>query len=163
MPVQYEPAMSAERYYRIVDPRLHDANVFAWFISDRGPLGMKAARAGVILPPPSEVSASRPAIAHLNRWRWVVACPDCGGDFQLAFEEPRLFLCSQCWNAQAGGEWRAYVFPESRREIERALDGVPRADRNWLPGWSVERASIESGSRAPVSLDEYRRALKVTA
>lgn len=168
MPVQFSDAVTAVRYYRAIFRKFRDvpeAGVWAWFVSDDGPLGRKAARHSIILPHPGEVSSAGAAIAHLNRWRWMVACPDCAVDFQLAFESPAVFMCSACWNAQAGYTWRRVVFPSERDRLESILGSpaIPPPDRNWLPGWTVERATIEAGNRSPISIDGYREALKVTA
>lgn len=151
--------MTAEAYYSVTQRGRAD---LAWYVSPRGPLGKKAARFGLRLPPFTEIADAPAAIAHMNRDRWVVACPDCVRDFQLAWDGGAPFMCSACWNESIGGLWREVVFPVKRAEIETVIAEVPRESRNWLPGGRVpSRASLTTTRE--VAGPEYERALRKTS
>lgn len=151
--------VTGETYYRATLGRDAPADLWAWYIGPTGPLGRNAARNGLALAP-SPPAPGRAVVAHLNRNRWLVACPDpaCRGDYQLAFERG-AFLCSRCWNVRHGGAFLAVDFPEDRAEIEAALAVAPNEARNWIPGWTPERAAAEAASARRVDLAEYRAAL----
>lgn len=161
MPLKRLGTVTGDSYYRAVVRGMR-GDPFAWYVSEAGPLGRKASRHGLGLPSLDEVADAPAAIAHLNRDRWLVACPDCGRDFQFAFASG-LFMCSRCWNEAIAGLYRRAVFPENRVEIEAVLGDLPRESRNALPGWSASQALAEAQSPRSYSSRQYREALLVTA
>lgn len=137
MPVENLGVMTAERYYAVVmGGRVRTLEQYAVTV-----LGKIAARKGMRLPPTSEVADVPPIVAFVYRDQWVAGCPDCARSLQLAWDTAgwRLFMCTHCWNADAGGLWRPVAFPAERTAIEAALAERPRQDqRNWLPSERVE-------------------------
>ena len=77
-----------------------------------------------------------PVQAFVNRGRWIVICPHCGGG-EYAWEEGAFFCCS-CLNSYMGHKYRRLAFPEDRQAIEDALVVRPLANRNWNPKETVE-------------------------
>lgn len=162
MPIQRAGAVTGEGYFRSVVSDLKRAGAvdpYVWYTSPTGPLGMKAERHGLILPALDDIADAPVALAHLNRDQWIICCPDCVGDFQLAFAFG-LFMCSRCWNESIGGSFRRSVFPEDHDEIEASLAAFPRAARNWLPGWTVQYAVTEAAMTRNYTRAQYREALR---
>lgn len=77
-----------------------------------------------------------PVKAFVNKGRWIVVCPLCGGG-EYAWEEGYCYCCS-CHNSYMGHKYRRLVFPENRAEIEAALIVRPLANRNWNLGETIE-------------------------
>lgn len=159
MPVVRLGSVTGETYYAGVGNFEGFAGPRGAVIGPRGYLARLAQRANVALPPLDDVDESAPVSAHLNADRWLVGCPDCGRDFQIAWRTVPLYMCPACWNAAADGRWRRVAWPPDPEAIERAVAGVPREQRNWMPGWSVERALLEAGTDRPVGPAEYRAAI----
>lgn len=106
-----------------------------------------ALRAGVRVPPLSQVHDGPPLEAKVNHNRWIVECPDCGGA-EYVFPEQPLMLCASCWNAAVGGSWRRVVMPSERDAIENALVVRPTPQaRNWEPGEKVAQLRAENIER----------------
>src|SRR5690606_23652353 len=102
------------------------------------------------------------AQAWLHRGRWVVQCPHCRADVQLAFERTPLFMCSACWNEDTGGAWRPVAFPEERAQIEALLTMRRRRQhQNWTPGEGIDDLLGQNRRLAADGLleaaDEHRR------
>lgn len=70
-----------------------------------------------------------PVQAFVNKGRWIVVCPKCGGG-EYAWEEGYYFCCS-CLNSYMGHRFRRLVFPKDRAKIEELLVVRPLANRNW--------------------------------
>ena len=70
-----------------------------------------------------------PIQAFVNKGRWIVVCPKCGGG-EYAWEEGYYFCCS-CLNSYIGHRFRRLVFPKDRARIEKLLVVRPLANRNW--------------------------------
>ena len=160
MPVIYRGAVTGDGYYQAL-------GFGPWDNALLGPIGYLsriAALANVVLPPITDVAPGPAILAHLSNNQWLVACPDCMRDYQLAWDGgPKVYLCAYDWNAAVGGRWRRYAFPPARAAIEAAVEGVPQAQRNWLPGWSPARTQLEAGNAAPSPGEEYRHALRERA
>lgn len=126
-----------------------------------GYLALIAARKNLRLPALDDVEDAAPLVAYLHADTWLVACPDCVQDFQVAWcSGPRLYMCTNCWNHAAGGSWRRYVLPDEAEAIEVAVADVERGRRNWLPGWTKERALLEASSGREVRQAEFTAALQ---
>ncbi len=79
--------------------------------------------------------------AEINHGRWIVNCPEpgCRGA-SLADPARPIFMCPSCWNATHGHYWLQVEFPTEREAIEAELLARPlAANRNWVPGESVEQ------------------------
>jgi len=72
-----------------------------------------------------------PVLAFVNKGRWIVVCPKCGGG-EYAWEEGYYFCCS-CLNSYMGHKFRRLVFPKERVKIEELLIVRPLGNRNWFP------------------------------
>jgi len=70
-----------------------------------------------------------PVKAFVNKGRWIVVCPHCGGG-EYAWEEGYYFCCS-CLNSYMKHKFRRLVFPKERSKIEALLSVRPLGNRNW--------------------------------
>lgn len=106
-----------------------------------GLYGILAERAGVAIPPTSEVFTDEaPLPAELYHDLWIVMCPTAGcGDAVVAWTAERLFMCTNCWNAPVDGKWRRVEYPEDKDEVEEVLGYrmLPQ-ERNWNKTESVQ-------------------------
>ena len=135
MPAQSLGMVTANTYYAALRV---PGDILAWMCSPSGPIGKKAARANIALPERDEVSNLPPITAHLNRGRWLIACPECVRDFQLAFDPEGLFLCTACWNHYAGGMWRrTVILAKHRDELETALRSKSKDEQSWIDGIGI--------------------------
>lgn len=105
-----------------------------------------------------EGTADGPEIlAYVNHGRVVADCPFCRSAQIVDPDDPR-FYCYDCGNAAVEGLYLPVGFPEDLGEIERALGARPSpANRNWLPGETVERLRAENDvhlAKAPAAPTE---------
>jgi hypothetical protein len=135
---------------RAVDGRAH----FGYSLEEyarRGLLFKIARRAGVRLPPTSEVAKVEPLPAILHRDSWIVQCPDCPTAAYVWVDQP-LMMCAYCFNVKAGGLWRPVTLPKNREAIEELLSHRAFAyQRNWV-GESIpdlRRENIKNGDPIP--------------
>lgn len=97
----------------------------------------QAAKQGRLGKLPQASAPKKDAIKVLvNHGRWLVECP-CGSAQYASCDDAR-FLCSQCWNEDVGGRWKAVVWPKDPEAIEAALSGRPIPNRNWIPSETVD-------------------------
>lgn len=139
----------------ILDGKARTGLTLAKFHSKRDILE-QAARAGVAIPPPSDVDESAPpAYAEVNPLdpvepvsRWIARCPDCpGGSSYVWIAGPHVMFCLACGNRTLSGRWRPVVVPAERAEIERLLLLRPQSSqRAWLPGESLEQLREENAA-----------------
>lgn len=73
-----------------------------------------------------------PLLMGVNHGRWVAICPECVGGISTGrgWNEARCFDC--------GAVFRTVVWPKEMEDIERALLLRLDANRNWLPGETVD-------------------------
>lgn len=67
--------------------------------------------------------------AEVNHGRWIARCPKCSSA-ELA--RGARFECREQYGGC--GHIDEIVYPSERAEIERALEGRLKHNRNWLPG-----------------------------
>lgn len=157
MPVRRLGSVYGEQYYGALGfASWRDA-----VMEPRGYLAAIARRAHVTLPPLDDVADEAPLPLHLNADVWLVACPECRNDYQIAWRgELRLYMCPGCWNAAAAGRWRRYEWPDDAAAIEVAVGAIARPDaRNWLPGWAPMHAAILEGNALRVGVADVFAAL----
>ena len=70
-----------------------------------------------------------PLEARIEYARWIVDCPNCG-NAEFAFED-KLFMCSMCFNSDAGGQVRSVQMPSQRPKIEAILSKRKIVNRHW--------------------------------
>lgn len=104
-----------------------------WATYWQGPSRQDAARLGIAIPPPDAVAPAPPAVARLNKNRWLANCPDCSGA-EYVWLEQLLFLCQSCWNETIGHQWRRVTLPRNLAAIERLVSHRRLEHRNWEPG-----------------------------
>ena len=110
----------------------------------KGILARIAANSNVRLPPSSAVSANAAISAFLCRDHLIVGCEDCG-DYQLVWQDMPLFMCSVCWNVNAGGQFVRVTVPDNIHEIyERLRVRKFPEHRNWLPGETLATLDAEN-------------------
>ncbi len=93
-----------------------------------------------------------PVLAFVNKGRWIVVCPKCGGG-EYAWEEGYYFCCS-CLNSYMGHKFRRLVFPKQRVEIEELLIVRPLGNRNWFPKETLAGLKRENEDHAAELLVE---------
>ena len=160
MPVTRLGAVTAESHFNtLTDGRvstLQDSATFGW-------LAKMATLKRVTLPPITDINTDiAPLKGFLHTDRWLVGCP-CRQDFQFVWVNTPLYMCTSCWNADAGGRWRPVQMPDDRDAIEAAMGDRSRPEeRNWLPGETDEHliretASPDSGTRIRKLSDLHKR------
>ena len=103
-----------------------------------------AANSNVALPPVSAVSEAAAIPAFFCRDHLIAGCEDCG-DYQLVWQDSPLFMCSICWNVNAGGQFVRVTVPSNINEIyERLRVRKFPENRNWLPGESLATLDAEN-------------------
>ena len=86
--------------------------------------------------------------ATANHGRWIVECPSGDGGAQFASRNDPRFMCQECLNTAAGGQWLPVTWPTDARAIEDILDARPNPEnRNWKPGETVTTLRAESVTR----------------
>tara|TARA_R110000824_G_scaffold68237_8_gene176647 strand:+ start:6062 stop:6586 length:525 start_codon:yes stop_codon:yes gene_type:complete len=150
MPVIRIGAVYGEVYYRAYTAPADGgppsiATLYDFAFRRHGPLFGIAARARVELPPMTEVSPAPPIPAYVGQDKWLVLCPTCGKDVQFVWMDDLIYMCANCWNYDADGQWRRVKVPTQRTAIEAALGmrGDP-GQRNWLPGETVKMLKAET-------------------
>jgi hypothetical protein len=113
-----------------------------------GLLGNLANRAGVVVPALDAIAEGAPPLAaRLYADQWIVTCDRCGSA-SYCWPDAPLFLCAECFNGTDGGLWRRVTVPDrdTRQEIEAITGMRPLpAQRNWLPGETVDDLRRENG------------------
>ncbi len=95
---------------------------------------------------PSQTASSPSVPAQVNHGRWLTPCPFCNSA-NLASRADKRFLCCECGNTAAGGQWLPVVWPKNAHAIEEMLMKRPdRHTRNWLPGETVADLAAENKS-----------------
>jgi len=79
--------------------------------------------------------------AEVNHGRWIAKCPFCAGA-ELAMGD--AFFCQSCKMVVNGGRPISLNWPAARASIEHLLGKRPLANRNWLPGESVDMLRAEN-------------------
>jgi len=96
---------------------------------------------------PLKVATSPVGYAVVNHGRWIVRCPfGCGGA-QLACRTDHRFLCVNCLNEGAGGQWVAVEWPDDVAGVEDALRPRMTANANTDPGETVADLITENAER----------------
>lgn len=93
------------------------------------------------LLPQSGISDALPLKARVNYGRWIVDCECNGASF--AFDEG-IFMCATCCNGQHKHQYRRFVFPKNRKDIEVILLQRPEPNRNWYPGETIAKLKAEN-------------------
>ena len=104
--------------------------------------------------PETGLAAGPVVKAFISEGRWVAECPSGSDKGALCVDhaDPR-FMCTRCWNVDAGGLWLPVEFPPDRVAIERVLvqrparDGWTATHRNWLVGETLEDLREENRLR----------------
>ena len=110
----------------------------------KGTLAQIAANSNVQLPPVSAVSENPAIPAFIYRDNLIVGCEDCR-DYQLVWRDTPLFMCAQCWNTNAGGQFLRVTIPDEIDEIYELLRVRKFPEhRNWLPGETLASLDIEN-------------------
>lgn len=92
------------------------------------------------------VTAAGPIVrAFVNYGRWLVQCPWCPSAEYASMGDHRFF-CTDCGNAPVGGAWVPVQWPEEYREIDAALAGRPKMNRNWAPGETMSQLAAENAA-----------------
>jgi hypothetical protein len=139
MPTRRLPVLTGEGYFGC------SLEAFA-----RSKLVPIARRDGLALPGLAEVANAEPIIATVHEGRWIVSCPDCRTDHQIAFDQDALYMCANCWNESLGGEWRRVAFPVEREAIEAVLmERRRRVHQNWTAGESLVELREQNQALAP--------------
>ena len=113
-------------------------------VATYGLLARIAANSNVELPPVSAVSEAAAIPAFFHRDHLIVGCEDCG-DYQLVWQDMPLFMCSVCWNANAGGQFIRVTVPDNIHEIyDRLRVRKFPEHRNWLPGETLATLDAEN-------------------
>ena len=101
--------------------------------------------------------AAAPAVpAYVNQGRWIAECPWGCGSALVASRNDARFMCTACWNADAGGLWLPVVYPAQKAAVERELlkrparDGFAAPVRNWYPGETVDDLRRENALRGVI-------------
>lgn len=89
---------------------------------------------------------TEPLKAFVNRGKWLIICPHCGGG-EKVWEEG-LVMCHNCFNSYIGHKLRKTVFPEDREKIEELLLRRPLDNRNWELGETLEHLEEENEKHA---------------
>lgn len=159
MPVKRLGAVTGETYFSALKFSGFDGPRGA-VTGPRGYLTLIARQSNTALPPLSEVAGTPALPAWLCEDRWIVSCPDCGRDQQLAWPSVGLYLCPRCWNHAVGGLWRRYTLPAERPAIEVLVADAPPERRTWLPVWDEARTLAETRSPRPLSASEILAAVQ---
>lgn len=91
-------------------------------------------------------SGLKPLVAIVNKGRWLVICPDCGGA-EYAWEE-NFMMCISCFNAKVSHKFRPSIFPTQRDRIEKILLSRPLPNRNWNLGETIPDLENENQEHA---------------
>ena len=112
---------------------------------------LEARRLGVQIP--SWNPRGPVLLAYVNAGRWLVDCPDCGGD-EYGAPDDAAFWCASCANVLNESWPRPVAWPQARGRIEALLLQRPApilpgaaSPRNWLPHEPVEQLAAENRNR----------------